>query len=161
MKYFMVLAAFVLLLFAGTAQGEIYRYTDSKGALHFVDDISKVPGKYRKQLGQTGSSGDISIVDAGPAPSRRKSEKPLTRKSISCGGNTVELFQTSWCGYCKKMERFLKEKGISYVSYDIEQDSTAAKTFREMGGRGVPVVRIGSTVIRGYNPDAVMSGLGR
>jgi glutaredoxin len=59
------------------------------------------------------------------------------------------------------MERFLKEKGISYVSYDIEQDSTAAKTFREMGGRGVPVVRIGSTVIRGYNPDAVMSGLGR
>jgi len=59
------------------------------------------------------------------------------------------------------MERILKEKGISYVAYDIEQDSTAAKTFREMGGGGVPVVRIGPTVIRGYNPDAVLSSLGR
>jgi glutaredoxin len=161
MKYFMVHATFDLPLFAGTVQGGIYRYADSKDALHFVADISKVPGKYRNQLGQTGSSGDISIVDAGPAPSRRKSEEPLKRKSISYGGNTVELFQTSWCGYCKKMERFLKEKGISYVAYDIEQDTNAARTFREMGGRGVPVIRIGSTVIRGYNPDAVMSCLGR
>jgi glutaredoxin len=161
MKYYMVLAAFVLPLFAGTAQGEIYRYTDSNGALHFVDDISKVPGKYRSQLEQTGSAGDISIVDAGPAPSRSISEEPLPQKSISCGSNTVELYRTSWCGYCKKMERFLKENGISYVAYDIEQDSNAARTFREMGGRGVPVVRIGSTVIRGYNPDAVMSCLGR
>ncbi|MGA7827040.1 MAG: glutaredoxin domain-containing protein [Geobacteraceae bacterium] len=161
MKYFMLLAAFILPLFAGTAQGEIYRYTDSTGSLHFVDDISKVPAKYRKQLGQTGSSGDISIVDAGPASSPRKAEEPLPRKGISYGGNTVELYRTSWCGYCKKMERFLKEKGISYVAYDIEQDSTAAKTFRELGGRGVPLVRIGSTVIRGYNPDAVLSCLGR
>jgi len=31
MKYFMVLAAFVLPLFAGTVQGEIYRYTGSRG----------------------------------------------------------------------------------------------------------------------------------
>ena len=161
MKSFMVLAAFVMLLFAETVQGEIYHYTDSKGALHFVDDISKVPGKYQNQLDQTGSSGDISIVDAGPAPSRPMSEETLTRKSSSYGGNTVELFRTSWCGYCKKMERFLKEKGIPYVVYDIEQDSNAARTFRELGGRGVPVVRIGSKVIRGYNPDAVMSFLGR
>jgi glutaredoxin len=161
MKYLMVLAAFILPLFAGTAQGEIYRYTDSKGSLHFVDDISKVPAKYRKQLQQAGSSGDISIVDAGPAPSPRKPEEPLTRKSLFFSGNTVELYRTSWCGYCKKMERFLKEKGISYVAYDIEQDSNAARTFREMGGGGVPVVRIGSNVIRGYNPDAVLSCLGR
>ena len=129
--------------------------------MHFVDDISKVPGKYQNQLVQTGSSGDISIVDAGPAPLPRKPEEPLTRKSSSYGGNTVGLFRTSWWGYCKKMERFLKEKGIPYVVYDIEQDSNAARTFREMGGRGVPVVRIDSTVIRGCNPDAVMSCLGR
>lgn len=31
----------------------------------------------------------------------------------------------------------------------------------QMGPGVVPVVRIGSTVIRGYNPDAVMSSLGR
>jgi thiol-disulfide isomerase/thioredoxin len=80
--------------------------------LHFVDDISKVPAKYRKQLQQAGLSGDISIVDAGPAPSPRKSQDPLPRKSISYGGNTVELYRTSWCGYCKKMGRFLNEEDM-------------------------------------------------
>jgi hypothetical protein len=30
-----------------------------------------------------------------------------------------------------------------------------------MGGGGVPVVRVGSNVVHGYNPDAVMSYFGR
>ena len=75
------------------------------------------------------------------------------------GSAGVELYMTSWCGYCKKMVRFLNEKGIPYTAYDIEKDSAAARTYREMGGNGVPVVRVGSHVIHGYNPEAVMSYL--
>ena len=71
------------------------------------------------------------------------------------------LLVFSMCGYCKKMERFLKEKGIQYTRYDIEKDDNAARICRELGGSGVPVIRIGSNVVHGYNPDAVMSYLGR
>ena len=35
----------------------------------------------------------------------------------------------------------------------------AARAFRELGGRGVPVVRIGSNVVHGYNPEAILSYL--
>jgi len=50
-----------------------------------------------------------------------------------------------------------EREGIPYTAYDIEKDSAAAGTYRELGGRGVPVVRVGSHVIRGYSPEAVMS----
>lgn len=160
MKLTTVCAAALLVAFAGTAFAEIYKYTDSKGELHFVDDIAKVPKKYRRQLENSQPLPEISIMDATPAPKRGKGEDaPSPRQSISHGNAHVEVFVTSWCGYCKKMVRFLNEKGIPYTAYDIEKDSAAARTYRELGGRGVPVVRVGSHVVYGYNPEAVMAYL--
>ena len=161
MKISILIAALILFVYAGTAQAAIYRYTDDQGAVHFVDDISKVPKKYSYQLRNTKPLKDISVIDSGPVSSQRKTIEAPTRQPSSIGGNGVELFVTSWCGYCKKMERFLKEKGIPYTSHDIENDDNAARTHRELGGGGVPLVRIGYHVVRGYNPDAVMSYISR
>jgi glutaredoxin len=71
-------------------------------------------------------------------------------------GADIEVFVTSWCGYCRKMLGFLREKGIPFTVHDIEKDSNAAQAYRELGGNGVPVLRIGSHVVHGYNPEAVM-----
>jgi len=68
----------------------------------------------------------------------------------------IEVFVTSWCGYCRKMLGFLQEKGIPFTVHDIEKDSNASRAYRELGGNGVPVVRVGSHVVHGYNPEAVM-----
>jgi glutaredoxin len=161
MKFFIVLATLIMVVSVGTAQAGIYRYTDNQGGVHFVEDISKVPKKYRYQLRNTKPLKDISVIDSGPVSSQRKTEETPTRQTSSIGGNGVELFVTSWCGYCKKMEQFLKEKGIPYTSYDIENDDNAARRHRELGGGGVPLVRIGYHVVRGYKPDAVMSYIGK
>ncbi len=161
MKFSILTAALILAVFAWTAGAEVYRYTDSNGALHFVDEISKVPKKYRSQLRNAKPIKDISVIEAGSSPSRRVAEEASARKTMAANGTGVEIFVTSWCGYCKKMERFLKEHGIPYTRYDIEKDENAARIYRELGGSGVPVVRIGSNVVHGYNPDAVMSYLGK
>ena len=160
MKLSTVIAALLLIAFAWTVQAEIYQYTDTKGALHFVDDISKVPKKYRNQTRNAKPMRDISVIDSATVPKRHKVEEPQPQ-SRSYGNANVELYVTSWCGYCKKMERFLKEKGIQYTRYDIEKDENAARICRDLGGSGVPVIRIGSNVVQGYNPDAVMSYLGK
>jgi len=69
----------------------------------------------------------------------------------------VEIFVTSWCGYCKMMEKVLDKKGIAYTTYDVEKDDSAAQIYRELHGRGVPLVRVGSKVVYGYDPDTVIS----
>jgi len=71
----------------------------------------------------------------------------------------VEIFVTSWCGYCKKLEAFLKTNHIDYTRYDVERDEAGAEIFEKIGGEGVPVVRIGKEVIHGYDPDAVLAAL--
>ena len=71
----------------------------------------------------------------------------------------VDLFVTSWCGYCKKMEAFLISSGISYNRIDIEADPDGARAFQLYQGNGVPMVRVGRQLIRGYDPDGVLRAL--
>lgn len=150
--------AVLLVLFATAGVAEIYKFTDSRGGVHFVDDISKVPKKYRHQLNNTKPIREISVIDGkGTAPTRRQADDRTRTSARSYRSVNVELYMTSWCGYCRKMERFLKEKGIPYTAYDIEKDSNAATIYRDFGGSGVPVVRIGTNVVHGYNPEAVLS----
>lgn len=96
--------------------------------------------------GQGKASPRIVLADAGAAK---------TKSARSCP--TVEIFVTSWCGYCKMMEQALDKKGIAYTTYDVEKDDRAAKIYRDLHGRGVPLVRVGSKVVYGYDPDTVIS----
>jgi glutaredoxin len=160
MRFTVAMGALLLFAFAGSALADVYRYTDSRGELHFVDDIAKVPKKYRTQLENADPQGNVSVMDATPAAHSvrgRTAEEPEQRQDASSGGATIEVYMTSWCGYCKKMIRFLNEKGIPYTAYDIEKDGAAARVYHDLGGRGVPVVRVGSHVVYGYSPEAVMS----
>jgi glutaredoxin len=88
----------------------------------------------------------IVLADAG---------SPKTRSARTCP--VVEIFVTSWCGYCKMMEQVLDKKGIAYTTYDVEKDAHAARIYHELHGRGVPLVRVGSKVVYGYDPDTVIS----
>lgn len=74
--------------------------------------------------------------------------------------SAVEVFVTSWCPYCKKLEALLQSQNIPYTRYDIEADSKGERLYRSLGGGGVPIVRIGSFVVRGFHPDLIMRTLG-
>ena len=73
--------------------------------------------------------------------------------------NKVEIFVTSWCPYCKKLEAFLKQSQIDYTRYDVEADAKAAEEFERLGGSGVPMVRVGKIVINGYDPERILAAL--
>ena len=38
---------------------------------------------------------------------------------------TITVYGTSWCPDCKRVKRFLEERGIPYTVRDIEQDRAA------------------------------------
>ena len=73
--------------------------------------------------------------------------------------NQVEIFVTSWCPYCKKLENFLNKNKIDYTRYDVEDGAKGAEEFDRLGGSGVPLVRIGQDIIEGYDPQEILASL--
>lgn len=71
----------------------------------------------------------------------------------------VVLYATEWCGYCKQIRRFLDQKGVPYQALDIEKDAKARKAYEALGGGGIPFVDVNGTLIRDYNPEAIMAAL--
>jgi thiol-disulfide isomerase/thioredoxin len=105
--------AVILLVAVGICRAEVCKYIDSKGELHFVDDISKVPKKYRKQAENTESQANVSGMDATPAsraPKGRTVQETTQQQNISSDSVKVEVFMTSWCGYCKT-KRHIPQRG--------------------------------------------------
>ncbi|MDD0841535.1 glutaredoxin family protein [Pseudomonas sp. Gutcm_11s] len=71
----------------------------------------------------------------------------------------VVLYATAWCGYCAKTRSFLAEQGIPYTEFDIEKSSEGRRAYDALGGRGFPLMTIGDTVLRGYNPEGIKAAL--
>jgi len=75
------------------------------------------------------------------------------RESASYSNDAgVVLFTTSWCGACKQAKAFLNQRGVAYLEYDVEKSTEARRQFEALGGRGVPLMLINGTVVKGFNP---------
>lgn len=135
--------------------GEVVHYVDRKGVSHFVDGLEKVPEQYRStadvnhQLPKiTKSDFKFPAVEQPPKKERTSAKK-------------VEAFVTSWCPVCRQLEDFFKANNISYQRYDIEKSKTGAELYRSLGESGVPIVRVGGQVFRGFNPEQLAQVLSK
>lgn len=71
----------------------------------------------------------------------------------------VVMYATEWCGYCKQTRRFLDQRNIPYKEFDIEKDAVARKDYEALGGGGIPIIDVNGTLIRKYDPDAILAAL--
>lgn len=71
----------------------------------------------------------------------------------------VRIYTTQSCGYCKKAISLLKQQGVPYRELDIERSSDAHREFRNLGGRGVPVLDIRGQILHGYSRDRILQAL--
>jgi mycoredoxin len=55
---------------------------------------------------------------------------------------TLTMYSTSWCGYCRRLKAQLDRDGIAYVEVDIERTPAAAEFVMSVNGgnRTVPTV---------------------
>ncbi|GLI37459.1 DUF4124 domain-containing protein [Geobacter hydrogenophilus] len=155
-----VLSILILLLSFSLAGAEMYQWVDGKGTV-VITDTPPPPAKKRKKVKVYTDSDFAPAPPAQPSPAKRSAKgaaaaesQPATPKKERFTG-TVEMYVTSWCGYCKRAEKYLQSKGIPYVAYDIEKDSAARERHRELGGRGVPLIIIGSNKMSGFSPETL------
>ena len=48
--------------------------------------------------------------------------------------NTVTMYTTTWCGYCRRLKSQMGREGISFVEVDIEDDPKAAAFVENANG---------------------------
>lgn len=64
----------------------------------------------------------------------------------------VILFSTSTCSWCRRAKRYLRENRVPFKEVNVEKDPDAARDLvRKTGQTGVPVVKIGSKWIVGFD----------
>lgn len=144
----------------------VYKFTDDKGVIHYVDNIGKVPPKYRKKARHP-TGGAVSIVPNSSIDEvllkhgitaeqfRQYTEKHGTKKRSR--HKKVVLYTTSWCPACTRARKYFNSRGVSFVEKDVERSkSNLEEMLRKSGGaRGVPVIDIHGKVLRGFSQKAV------
>jgi glutaredoxin-like YruB-family protein len=166
-KIFLILFALLLFASPGFAGDEIYKYVDEQGNMHFVDSAEKIPPKYRAHTSEHTPSGNLSIVET---PQRKKkTANPSARKANSNRNSSgqkarrtyrtnahIELYVTSWCGYCKKARQYFQQHDLRFTEYDIERDDAAASRMRYISNQsGVPVIKVDDRVLTGFSARAL------
>ena len=74
----------------------------------------------------------------------------------------VVLFSTSTCSWCRRTKRYFRERRIPFKEINIERDQQAARDIvRKTGQTGVPVIKIGSTWIVGFDKGRIEKELAR
>lgn len=131
MKRAVVMLFFVL--FVSAAYGEIYKWVDADGKTHFSDAKPKSDAVESVTL-EINTYTDVSFDDGSGDI-----------------GERVVMYSTSWCGYCKKARRYFERNNIVFVEYDIERNRKAKVEYDRLGGRGVPVILVGTRRMNGFS----------
>jgi glutaredoxin len=76
-------------------------------------------------------------------------------------GSPVVLFSTSTCPYCKQTRELLQQRRVAYVDFVVDQSESAARRFKSVGGKGVPLIYVGDRSISGFREDAIVEALAR
>jgi glutaredoxin len=95
----------------------------------------------------------LAFLVAGAAAAQRA---PATKAAAP-----VVMYATSWCPYCAKAREYFAKNGIAYVEHDIEKSAAVNAEFKRLGGRGVPLILVGTERISGFSELAFESMLAR
>ena len=165
-----VLVIFISIFALGISSAEIYKWVDENGITHYSDSPTE-------DIPVTAETENDEIQSVEPAPANTPPLPDETQKGaldsdlsdildetqeaeFTANTPTVEIYETSWCGYCKKAKDFFRSKGIDFVTYDIEKDQQARSRMQLLTSRmAVPFVVINGRGIPGYSVAAYEQAL--
>ena len=131
----LLLAAAFLL---SPASAQLYKWTDDKGVIHYSDKAPPKGGATAVEVKINSYSGPATVTATGaPAAAGAKPQ--------------VKMLATSWCGYCARARAYLNSRGIPFQELDVEKSAQGRQEYRELKGRGVPIILVGNQRMNGYD----------
>ena len=147
MKKIHLLTACLALFFfmaSPAGSGQLFKWVDDQGNVHYGDSPPE-NARLKRITGKVSSYTSVSVEDFVYDPGN------ITQRKRSKG---VVMYSTSWCGYCKKAALHFRKNNIPFTEHDIEKSEQAAKEYKKLNGRGVPIILIGDQRMNGFNAAA-------
>ena len=79
----------------------------------------------------------------------------------AASGIVATIYGASWCKPCHDAERYLKQRGVTVIHKDIEENAVAAAEMRQKldragrSGSSIPVIDLMGQMLVGFNPMAL------
>jgi glutaredoxin len=133
----------MLCVLAGSAFSQpIYRWVDASGRVQYTTE--KPPaGVKSATVGPR-----VSSYSGTPVVSE---QTPVAPQAAAPAG--VTMYSTDWCPYCRKARDYFARNGVRYSELDIEKSPAAKAEYDRLGGRGVPLILVGSQRMSGFGEE--------
>lgn len=135
----LLLAVLVASLHAGAG---IYKWTDAQGHVHYSDDPPPEAKAQQVKVKINSIQGPAVVSTIGNPSAAKAKDK-------------VRIYTAVWCGYCKRAKAHLTAKGVPYDEMDVETSERGRSEFAQLGGRGVPVILVGSQRMDGFDANGL------
>jgi glutaredoxin len=139
MKGLVLLLGYLAIMSLDAQAGELYRWVDSKGVVHYSD----VPPSKLEQAETKKFSGDTGSDESLPYETRRAQETfPVTLYvGLGCGDT------------CDQARSLLSKRGIPFTEKTLKTKEDV-EAFKKLSGiEGIPVLAVGKTYLRGFQAE--------
>jgi len=143
-SYVLALACLALLF---SAHGQVYKWTDSSGKTHYGDRPPEDARKQEIAIRVPSYDGPVEVTDWAAVLRR----KPPAEKERLASSATITMYATEWCPHCRHARNYFNEKGIHFTEINVETSEAGRKEYKELGGRGVPLILVGNKLMRGFS----------
>lgn len=142
---------YVLLL---PAFPEIYQWKDKSGNTVFSDS----PPEEAERLNVQIKKPRLDRIDKPPVSA--DTQLPKTEQKRDTRPNSdikILLYMTDWCPYCRKAREYITSIGAGLIEYNVDKDKDRRKEMlvKSGGAKGVPLIDIEGTIIRGFSPAEI------
>lgn len=103
----------------------------------------------------------VATAAGAQAPTPASPQAPAPQPAAQSQQVPVVMYATAWCPYCAKARAYFKRTNTAYVEHDIERSAEAHAEFKRLGGRGVPLILVGSEKLRGFSELSFESAYAR
>ena len=153
---FLISLIFVLAVFAPSSYGEMYKWVDEKGTVHFTDDLLNIPEKYREDAETRKPPKETST----PKP-QEKPQPPLPEKVSEPEGMSVDLVRSGEVSFVevvlneKIKQHFIVDTGASFTVISREAANELGITIDE-NTPFIPITTASSVI---FNPLVTLRSL--
>ena len=143
-KAMRILLLLLVTVYSLSAGAEIYKWVDKDGVVH-----------YSSRAAANASTEDVTqrVKSAGNFVSIETVSTETTddTNGTDASNTTITMLSASWCKVCKRAKAYLNARGIPYTDLDVEKDARGKERYKELGGKGVPIILVGNQRMNGFD----------